>query len=63
MSEYDKTYEGYHFADHKGYGTKVHLDALRMLGPCPIHRRSFAPVSRIVNGGYRQLEFDFYRTA
>jgi ribonuclease HII len=41
---YDKEYLGYGFAQHKGYGTKVHMDALRRLGPCPIHRMSFRPV-------------------
>lgn len=38
-------YPGYGFERHKGYGTAVHLEALRRLGPCPIHRRSFAPVA------------------
>jgi ribonuclease HII len=42
--EYDKEYPGYGFAEHKGYGTKVHMDALRHKGPCPIHRKSFRPV-------------------
>lgn len=42
--EYDKLYPGYGFAKHKGYGTKVHMDALRRLGPSPIHRMSFKPV-------------------
>lgn len=42
--EYDKIYPGYGFAQHKGYGTKVHMDALRHLGPCLIHRMSFKPV-------------------
>lgn len=41
MVEYDKLYPEYGFARHKGYGTKVHLDAIRRFGPCPIHRRSF----------------------
>ncbi|MBL9127837.1 MAG: ribonuclease HII [Verrucomicrobiales bacterium] len=36
---------GYGFAKHKGYPTPAHLDALRRLGPCEIHRRSFAPVA------------------
>lgn len=44
MVEYDAEYPGYGFAKHKGYGTKEHLSALAELGPCPIHRRSFAPV-------------------
>jgi ribonuclease HII len=44
MRGYDLAYPGYGFAAHKGYGTRAHLDALRRLGPCPVHRRSFAPV-------------------
>lgn len=44
MLEYDKQYPNYGFAKHKGYGTKVHMDALRKFGPCPIHRMSFRPV-------------------
>lgn len=41
MAKMDELYPGYHFAKHKGYGTKEHIAALRELGPCPIHRRSF----------------------
>jgi len=37
-------YPGYGFSQHKGYGTRQHLNALRELGPCAIHRASFAPV-------------------
>ena len=44
MLEYDKIYPQYHFAKHKGYGTKEHLLALDQYGPCPIHRYSYAPV-------------------
>jgi ribonuclease HII len=44
MRELDVTYPGYGFAKHKGYPVKAHFVALRRLGPCPIHRRSFAPV-------------------
>jgi ribonuclease HII len=44
MIEYDRHYPGYGFARHKGYGTAEHLEALARLGPCPIHRRSFAPL-------------------
>jgi ribonuclease HII len=43
MREFDQLYPGYGFADHKGYGTPQHLTAIKALGPCPIHRRSFAP--------------------
>lgn len=45
MVEMDRKYPQYGFAKHKGYGTKLHLDALHTHGPCPIHRRSFAPVA------------------
>jgi len=44
MVEMDAVYPGYGFADHKGYATPDHLRALERLGPCPAHRRSFAPV-------------------
>ncbi len=40
----DRHYPGYHFAKHKGYGTKAHQIALTTLGPCKIHRHSFAPI-------------------
>ena len=43
MRELDRLYPGYGFAGHKGYGTPQHLAAVQALGPCPIHRRSFAP--------------------
>ncbi len=44
MPALDVLYPGYDFVRHKGYGTAAHLAALRTLGPCPAHRRSFAPV-------------------
>lgn len=44
MVALDKVYPGYGFADHKGYPTKVHMDALERLGITVIHRRSYAPV-------------------
>lgn len=43
MLEFERLYPGYGFAEHKGYGTPQHYDAIRQRGPCPIHRRSFAP--------------------
>jgi ribonuclease HII len=43
MREYDRTYPGYGFSEHKGYGTPQHLAAITKLGACPIHRRTFAP--------------------
>jgi len=45
MEAQDGLHPGYGFATHKGYATARHLSALRRLGPCPIHRRSFAPVA------------------
>lgn len=41
MVEYDRIYPGYDLASNKGYGTKVHMEALKMVGPCEIHRRTF----------------------
>ena len=46
MTEADARWPGYGFARHKGYPTAAHLAALAALGPCPIHRRSFAPLRR-----------------
>ena len=46
MVEAEETYPGYNFARHKGYPTKAHFQRLNELGPCPIHRRSFAPVAQ-----------------
>lgn len=44
MVELDSRFPGYDFARHKGYGTRIHMEALLRLGPCPAHRRSFRPV-------------------
>jgi len=41
MEEFDKIYPGYGFAKNKGYGSAEHIKALKELGPCPIHRKSF----------------------
>ena len=41
MVEYDRMYPGYDLASNKGYGTKVHMEALRTVGPCEIHRKTF----------------------
>lgn len=41
MEEYDKVYPKYHFADNKGYGAAVHIEAIKKYGPSPIHRKSF----------------------
>ncbi len=47
MVEMAATYPGYGFDRHKGYGTRIHLEALHQLGPCPIHRKSFGPVAQL----------------
>jgi ribonuclease HII len=41
MQEYDVLFPEYGFAKHKGYGTKAHIEVIKEIGPCPIHRRSF----------------------
>lgn len=46
MADYDRLYPQYGFAQNMGYGTKQHLQGLVQNGPCPIHRRTFAPVDR-----------------
>ena len=48
MVALDRRFPGYGFAAHKGYATPTHLEALRRLGPCPAHRRSFAPVRALL---------------
>lgn len=47
MRDLDREYPGYGFADNAGYGTAAHLAALARQGPCPAHRRSFAPVRQM----------------
>lgn len=48
MIKLDELYPQYGFAKHKGYGTKAHLEALAEFGPCDIHRRSYAPVKKLL---------------
>ena len=52
----EEQYPDYGFATHKGYGTAAHLAALQRLGPCPQHRRSFAPVSAAIAAALAQRE-------
>lgn len=56
MNKMDIKYPNYGFKKHKGYGTKAHLEALEKLGPCPIHRKTYAPVSKYYS---KQLSLDF----
>jgi ribonuclease HII len=63
MVEYHQKFPQYGFHQHKGYGTKMHLEALKIHGPCPIHRVSFEPVrslttdqKRFINGSLSGME-------
>ena len=56
MEKMDVKYPNYGFKKHKGYGTKMHLQALEMYGPTPIHRKTYSPVSKYFS---RQLSLDF----
>jgi ribonuclease HII len=47
MLEAAKEYPQYGFEKHKGYGTRQHMAALEKHGPCPLHRRSFAPIAQL----------------
>lgn len=51
MMRLEGRYPGYGFARHKGYSTPGHMEALTRLGPCAIHRRSFAPVAELLGEG------------
>ena len=48
MHDYAEKFPQYGFDKHKGYGTKMHMEALKKYGACEIHRQSFAPVKRII---------------
>lgn len=48
MMAWDKAHPGYGFAQHHGYPTKAHLEALRRLGPCVLHRKSYEPVANVL---------------
>jgi ribonuclease HII len=50
MVELDASFPGYSLARHKGYGTAAHRAAVQRLGPCPIHRRSYAPIRAYLEG-------------
>lgn len=52
MLSMHERYPEYGFDQHKGYPTALHLDRLKVLGPCPIHRKSFAPVRKSINAGF-----------
>ena len=49
LVDLDKEYPKYGFAQHKGYGTKFHLEMLKKIGPCKIHRKSFRPIEKLLS--------------
>jgi ribonuclease HII len=61
MVEAARRWPGYGFERHKGYGAPEHLEALRRLGPCPIHRRSYAPVRAVL--GRAPVQGDLFSAA
>ena len=48
MREMDKVYPEYGFKNHKGYGTKAHIEAIKKYGPCPLHRETFEPIKSMI---------------
>jgi ribonuclease HII len=58
MRLYDDEFPGFGFGKHKGYGTKAHLTAIRTLGYCPIHRKTFRGVKEHVEGRHGQACWD-----
>ena len=55
MEKMDIKYPNYGFKKHKGYGTKSHIEAIEKYGPCKIHRKTFAPISKYYS---KQLSLD-----
>lgn len=51
MRETAERFPEYGFERHKGYGTRAHIEAIERLGPCPVHRRSFAPIATKSDAG------------
>lgn len=56
MASCDSVFPGYNFGKHAGYGTALHQAALQKLGPCPIHRMSFAPLAALTPNGTKALK-------
>jgi ribonuclease HII len=60
MTDLDESFPGYGFADHKGYATPAHQEAIRQLGPCSIHRKSFDYIRELC-GEYSELFYNLKR--
>lgn len=54
MTEMHEIYPEYSFDHHKGYGTKLHLEAIHRFGPCPIHRQSFSPIKEMTSSSEKK---------
>ena len=61
MTDFDRQFPGYGFARHKGYPTAEHFEALRSLGACALHRRSFAPIRQAL--GLEPVQQDLFTAA
>jgi ribonuclease HII len=55
MHEMEETYPGYGFARHKGYGTRLHYNSLKLMGVAPVHRKSFAPIKAAMLGQFSEI--------
>lgn len=62
MVELDAQYPGYGFAKHKGYGVEAHIAAIKKLGVCPEHRRTFEPIATILGISKKKKAPDFELT-
>ena len=60
MRHLDALHPGYGFASHKGYAVPAHREALCRLGPCPVHRRNFAPVRALLEGNDEMQQADLF---
>jgi len=58
IMDYHQAYPQYGFDHHKGYLTKVHLEALQKYGPCPIHRKNYSPVRESLIGKQQLILFE-----
>ena len=55
MNKVDIQYPKYDFAKHKGYGTKDHIEKIKMLGPSPIHRKTFEPIKSLLINNQKEI--------
>lgn len=63
MHEMEETHPGYGFSKHKGYGTRLHSDSLKLIGVAPVHRKSFAPIRAALLGQFDVVDENSSETA